>query len=80
MPGVNPTLTWYFIFLMCCCFLFANILLRIIPQGYSTEIFAFNFFLLVFLSVFYIGVIFPSPNDFSVFILLSFLRVSEGSM
>ena len=37
-PGVNPTLTWHFIFLMCCWFLFANILLRIIPLTFHRDI------------------------------------------
>ena len=38
IPGINPTWSWYMIFLMFCWIQFANILLRILPSMFIRDI------------------------------------------
>ena len=45
IPGIKPTWSWCMIFLICCCIVFARILLRIFASMFISDIgLQFSFF------------------------------------
>ena len=66
ISGINPSWLWYMIFLICCCILFARILLRMFYLCPSMILYwpVIFFFFVVFLSGFGSRVIVASLNEF----------------